>query len=176
MEKRERASLRQWHNSFNSSVALLPGEICNWKKHFRFVLREVIGYLESQAIKNKSRFVWDSVNSIVDGCNRYHKGKRYSKRDVEYALAFLVTMAIIERIPSMEWVNANGRRQLLTGFCVAPHDMCCTEIGGRCGFRSGFFVGPRRAPGTRTIRLPDWEENLANRRAVNEFYKGNNKT
>lgn len=167
---------RSWHGGFNQSVPLEPGAICDWKKHFQFALREVMGYLESMAAKNKHRFVWASVATITKGTNQYSKGKPYSMAAVKVALTFLVHMGIIARVRKAEWVNSKGRTQMLTGFVVAPHDMCCIESGGRCEFWRGDLKNMGwDKPGKTVIRLPDFEENLAIHRKSIAFYKDSNK-
>jgi hypothetical protein len=123
-------------------MPVLPGEECNWKRHFLYVLRELIGYLESMAVLNDSRFVLSHIDTIVAGCNQFRKGRKpYSKRVVEYALAFLESLGIIARVPVMEWKNPQGHLSDYRGFVIAPHAQCCMLGDGRCTFWCGAVMG-----------------------------------
>jgi hypothetical protein len=133
-------SAREWNRSFLKSVPLEPGEVCEWKRHFLNVLREVIGYLESQAAKNESRFVWARIDIITKRCNRYNTGKPYSEIQVKWALAFLKKMGIIARVRKMKWKNQNGEF-LIGGYIVSPHDQSCVRLDDCCQFLYGGLTG-----------------------------------
>jgi hypothetical protein len=125
----------RFNNSFRKIVPLDPGEVCDWKRHFFFVLREVIGYLESQATKNEARYVWTQLSTIAKRCHNYNTPKKpYSRIAVAQAIAFLIEQGIIRRVDNYE---VNGRPML--GFEVAPHDLCCHRVGNHCEFHVKAF-------------------------------------
>jgi len=133
--------LHKFQESFIREVDLEPGEFCDHLRHFRNVVREVVGYLEHKAAKNDSRFVWAFVKTITRWCNQYQKGRKpYSKRQVEYALKFLEELGIIIRIRKMKWHG--GIRH---GYIVGHHDAGCFRVGHTCIFQRGglsnFFAG-----------------------------------
>jgi hypothetical protein len=126
---------QRFNNSFRKLVPLDPGEVCDWKRHFFFLLREVIGYLESQAAKNDARYVFPKLSTIAKRCHNYNSPKKpYSRIAVAQATAFLTDQGIIRRVDNYE---VNGRPML--GFEVAPHDLCCHRVGNHCEFHVKAF-------------------------------------
>jgi hypothetical protein len=97
----------------------------------------VIGYLDTQASKNESRFWFARVDTITKRCTRYSRDKKpYSKTAVEQALAYFESLGIIARVRNMEL-----KHRTIHGFVVAPHDHCCCRIGNRCEFRWHALLG-----------------------------------
>jgi hypothetical protein len=97
------------------AVRLKAGEACSHKRHFRGVLREVIGYLETHAQNDRERFVWAQVDDIIEHCYRY-KGKRYEKRQIENALNVLRSMWLVSGV--VKRVRGGVERE---GRIVTPH-------------------------------------------------------
>jgi hypothetical protein len=90
---------------------------CRLKRHFRGVLREVVGYLDLLADNNEQRFVEARVPDIVAHCNNFPRGKkRYNERWVKYGLAYLRAHGVL--IPAVAEVNGTDR----FGYRVVHHD------------------------------------------------------
>jgi hypothetical protein len=125
------------------AVRLKPDEACSHKRHFRGILREVIGYLDMHAQKDREYFVWAEVSDIVEHCQRYH-GKRYQQRQVEYALNVLRRMWLVSGV--VKRVRGGVERE---GRIVTPHRALFLRVGtiNRC-----MHVGPlKKIPGQRTM-------------------------
>jgi hypothetical protein len=108
--------------------------VCNHKHHFRGVLREVIGYFELRAKKDRESFVWFSEAHLVEHCKHY-KGEKYYERSVRYAVSFLRRKHFI----SKRLVRKRGG-VLREGVIVTPHDALFQRAKLLCE-----FVG-RKAP------------------------------
>lgn len=108
---------RTFRDSIVPSVYLKPEESCSLKRHYRNILREVIGWLDHKANLDPERFVAFTVPSLTKACNRYKTHEPYKQRQVEYAVAFLrderAVSGPLERVR-----NGRARR----GVIVAPHD------------------------------------------------------
>jgi hypothetical protein len=129
--------LHKFQESFIREVDLEAGEFCDYKRHFKNVVREVIGYLESQAGKNDSRFCWAFIRTICKRCNQYQKNRKpYSQRQVERALKFLEQLGVIVRIRKMKW-----RGGIVHGYIVSYHDSGCFRVGDKCIFHRGGLTG-----------------------------------
>lgn len=117
--------------SFDSKIALVAGESCNWKKHFRGCAGQVIGYLDSKAKQNPiPNFAFARVRTIQEWCAKeYRTSEPYGLSTVEAALTFLSRLGIIQRI---NHVVLNGKHY--RGFLVAPHDHACKILSGFCCF------------------------------------------
>jgi hypothetical protein len=121
--------------------SLLPYELrstdaeCSHKHHFRNVLREVIGYLELHAKKDRERFVWFSIEDLTKHCNRY-KRNAYKERAVNYAVAYLRRKHFISKR-----LKRKRGGSMKEGVIVTPHDCLFQRTNKLCE-----FVG-RKAPG-----------------------------
>jgi hypothetical protein len=107
-----------------------PTAVCGYKRHCKGVVREVIGYLELQAKRDKTgeRFVWPHVDTIVEHCSRY-KGADYGPRAVKYAIKFLRRKHVISS--RVFRFRNNAMRE---GFIVTPHEACFirSKPPGKC--------------------------------------------
>lgn len=113
------------------------------KHHFpKGAVREVMGYLSLQAVRDPERFVFAGIDDIVAHCNRY-KGSAYQRRMVEYAQEYLRELRIISKsVERQRWVF--GHLRTLRGVIVTPHDSLCFQpSASRCN-----FVGWDQAGGT----------------------------
>src|SRR6266446_906841 len=111
-------------------VRLKPDETCSIKRHFRNVLREVIGYLDKLASNDAERFVWASVPDITRHCNKFRKEKEpYGQRQVEYAIEIFRELRTVSK--PVERVRLGVKR---SGFIVAPHDGQYATFGKECRF------------------------------------------
>jgi hypothetical protein len=128
-------AVERFNYSFRKIVPLEPGETCDWKRHFFYLLREVIGYMESQACKNEARYMFAKLDTIARRCHNYNTPKKpYSRIAVAQATAFLTEQGIIRRVDNYE-VNGGP----ILGFEVAPHDLCCHRVGNHCEFHVQAF-------------------------------------
>src|SRR5277367_3659745 len=80
---------RTFRDSIVPTVHLKGDEVCSLKRHYRNVLREVIGWLEHKAKLDPGRFVAFTIPSLTKACNRYKDKSPYKQRAVEYAVSFL---------------------------------------------------------------------------------------
>ncbi|MGB8495789.1 MAG: hypothetical protein WCE53_15420 [Candidatus Acidiferrum sp.] len=120
------------------AVRLKAGEPCSHKRHFRGVLREVISYLELLAQNDPEYFVWATVEDIVEHCQRYH-GKRYQRREVEYALDIFRRLWIVSGI--VKRVRGGVERE---GRVVAPHfAVFHRSAKNRCSYAQHSIPGQR---------------------------------
>jgi len=101
---------------------------CNYKTHCRGVVREVIGYLELRAKDDVDRFVWFSIDHLIEKCHRY-KGPKYGERAVKYALKFLRQNHIISK--RLTRTRQGVARE---GVIVAPHAALFAREGRMCSF------------------------------------------
>ena|SRR5208283_2480597 len=108
---------RTFRDSGPFPVHLKPEESCSLKRHYRNILREVIGWLEHRAGLDPERFVAFTIPSLTKACNRYKTHEPYKQRQVEYAVAFLCDERAISR-PVERVRNGRTRR----GVIVAPHE------------------------------------------------------
>lgn len=109
---------RRFAYSYRRVVPLGGNKSCSLKRHFYGVLHEVVGYLDLLASKHPdTRFVYASVDSILDHCRRYDSKNKYSKAAVEKALAYLRARHII----SARLVRPCDDQER-DGFIVAPHE------------------------------------------------------
>lgn len=117
-------------------------DICSLKLHFpKGAVREVVGYLHKLAANDPERFVYASVDDIVQHCNRY-EGPGYKKGIIEKVLRFLRDLRVLSKAVERDrWVFGNLRK--VRGFIVTPHDSLCQLSVNRCD-----FVGWTRASGT----------------------------
>lgn len=100
MSEQQKALERRFAACYRKTVDLGGNKQCSLKRHFSRALREVVGYLDLLASKNPElRFVYCSVHSIVEHCNRFDSEQNYKKRGVEYALEYLRS-SLIERFPA----------------------------------------------------------------------------
>jgi hypothetical protein len=129
-------------------VPLKKTENCSLKRHFKGCARQVVGYLDLLAGKDPDRFVWMSVNNIVEHCKNYSKKDKagaptkYTKSAVEKALKDLRDAGVLSypvKVPVQE------RRGFIVDECfvLAAHD--ALTVREECACR---FVGPGRVPGT----------------------------
>lgn len=112
---------------------------CSFAPHCRGVIREVITYLELRAEPDRDRFVWFEIDHLVSQCFHFPKkdGKRFSVRQVKYALKYLRRHNVI----SERLTRARGGVER-TGVIVATHASLFRREGRLCS-----FVG-RLKPGT----------------------------
>jgi hypothetical protein len=104
-----------------------PDYSCSLKRHFRGVLREVIGVLDLWAANNSQRFVFASVSGVQKECNNFRKGKKhYSLRAVKYALRYFRMHGVLR--PAV--CEMDGKDRL--GYIVASHDDMTLPIRGAC--------------------------------------------
>ncbi len=121
-----------FEKSFRPEVNLKPNNRCSLKKHYRGVLREIVGFLDNLADKNSERFVWATVPAIVRACTKFSRGREpYKKRMVYYGLRFLQEQGVLQRA---ERIQAGIKR---LGFIVMRHDEIAGSIGvNLCKFAS----------------------------------------
>ena len=112
-------------------------ENCSLKNHYRGAMREVVGYLDKLANLNPERFVFPSVDDIVEHCKKYQTKNLHGKRWVEKVLAELRHRRIL-----------SGRVQRVVfrverdGWIMAPHDCVTRRVEDAC-----IFVGPMHGCG-----------------------------
>lgn len=127
----EKESSRRFAESFRRVVELGGNKNCSLKRHFRGVLREVVGYLDLMAAKHpETRFVYCSVDSIIEHCCRFDSKEVYKPRGVKYALEYLRRRHIVS-VPLL--LNCDG--QFREGFIVAPHEHVTIQTSAtKCRF------------------------------------------
>lgn len=137
-EKQNR--IRRFGKSFRPVVDdIAPTESCSLKRHYRGVLRELIGYVDylAELDPKKERFVFAHVDALAAGCKKFANKTLYSKTAIEKGLSeFRARHIISKRLTRIR----NGEEK--TGFIVAPHD--CLAVPGQGGC---VFKGQLRAPG-----------------------------
>jgi hypothetical protein len=132
---------RTFNKSVRWMVRVRTDRPHGWKHHFRGVLAEVIGYLDLLAKRdyaiNGEWFVWAQVEDMVAHCNRYNKGKRYSRAAVEKALAYLRALRVVSGAIERGRMNRAGEMQVFTGRIVTPHHVLCeSAVNGKyCAFK-----------------------------------------
>jgi hypothetical protein len=109
-------------------VRLKAGELCSHKRHFRGVLREVIGYLDLLAQADREFFAWATVGDIAEHCQRYH-GKKYGKRQIENALNVLRQMWLVSGV--VKRVRGGVERE---GRIVTPHRALFCRCMNHCTY------------------------------------------
>jgi hypothetical protein len=109
----------------------------SWKHHFRGATAEVVGYLELLSKRDHEWFVWATVDNIVEHCNRYRKGKPYSRAAVKQALELLRKLHVVSPAVERKRKNQANEFQTFTGRVVTPHYAMCeaTYKGKSCSFR-----------------------------------------
>lgn len=135
----------------------------SWKQHFRGVYREVIGYYEMQARKDRTgeNFVYATIDAVMTGINQ--RGKKYSKAAVVLAHELFRHYRILSGIVERYRLNAVGDQQLFQGRIVTPHyALCETVINGKfCQFQPmpDYFPQPgnrfRKTISTRNVGRDD---------------------
>jgi hypothetical protein len=134
-------SFRGKQSFFPVVYKLKVDEACSLKRHFWGCIREVAGYLDHLAKKNPQRFVYASIQTITEGCNKYRKDEPhppYSVETVKKAIQFLRDLGVV----SAE-VHRDGRR----GFIVMPHDMLAArKVGGKLSECRWIGLLPHRPP------------------------------
>ena len=134
-----------FRDSFRPHHVLKTDAVCGLKKHYKNVLREVVGYLDLLASNDAERFAFASVPNITKHCNKFSKGRApYQQRQVENALEFLREQFVIS--------GRIERKRLGTvrsGFIVTPHDALCARTKNCCEFKGAGFV-----PGTKFQTKP----------------------
>lgn len=129
-------------HAFQPIRNLRTDQDCSLKLHFMDAAQGVMGYIEKLAAMDPERFVWASIPNIVQHSKRYSDRKPYSRRMVQYVLAFLREQHIISGpLERVQKVGNFVRRQ--KGFVVAHHDVVCFRDENCCT-----FVGSERAPGS----------------------------
>lgn len=125
-----------FRGSFRPHHVLKADAVCGLKKHYKNVLREVVGYLDMLASNDAERFVFASVPDIVKHCNKYSQGRApYRQRQVENALEFLRAQLVISgRIERPRFGTVRS------GFIVTPHDSLCVRTKNCCEFKGAGFV------------------------------------
>jgi len=137
-DRATKPSTDKFGRSFRPVVVLKNDEVCSLKRHYRGVLREVIGYLDKLAGNDPQRFVFATVKDIVRHCNKFSQGRApYQQRAVEYALAFLRKQHLISRPVKRPRLGV-----MYQGFIVTPHDSLAMREKGCCDFK-----GQLGAPG-----------------------------
>lgn len=145
-EKQKR--LRRFGKSFRPVVDdIAPGESCSLKRHYRGVLRELIGYVDYLADLDpkKERFVFAHVDALAAGCKKFANKTRYSKTAIEKGLnEFRARHIISKRLTRIR----NGEEK--PGFIVAPHDCLAVPEQGGCIFKGQLGAPGRweRSPGS----------------------------
>ena len=139
-QNEKQTRIRRFGKSFRPVVDdIAPGESCSLKRHYRGVLRELIGYVDylAELDPKKERFVFAHVDALAAGCKKFENKTRYSKTAIEKGLKeFRARHIISKRLTRIR----NGEEK--TGFIVAPHD--CLAVPGQGGC---VFKGQLRAPG-----------------------------
>jgi hypothetical protein len=140
----ELTNLDRFARSFFPTVPVVPGEPCNWKRHCRGILKEVIGNLEGTLARGTDRnreirFVHKFRKTIAAGtAKKVHKDEtskrlvvdsQYGESAVKKALAFWNDLGVVKR----------GLYLGQLGLVIAPHWSCCHEING--GKDCHFWVG-----------------------------------
>ncbi len=122
---------RRGADSFRKHVPLGGNKNCSLKRHFKGIFREVIGYLDLQAARHpETRFVYCSVQNIVDHCTKFDTKNKYSTRSVEYVLSIARARHILS--PHLRR-HCDG--QMRDGFIVAPHEHLTKQVGAtKCVF------------------------------------------
>jgi len=137
-DRATKPSTDKFGRSFRPAVVLKKDEVCSLKRHYRGVLREVIGYLDKLAANDPQRFVFATVPDIVRHCNKFSQGRApYQQRAVEYALAFLRKQHVISRPVKRPRLGV-----MYQGVIVTPHDSLALREKGCCDFK-----GQLGAPG-----------------------------
>ena len=134
-----------FRDSFRPHHVLKTDAVCGLKKHYKNVLREVVGYLDMLAGNDPERFAFASVPDITKHCNKFSKGGApYKQRQVENALEFLRAQFVISGRVERQRLGL-----LRSGFIVTPHDALCLRAKNCCEFKGAGFV-----PGTKFQTMP----------------------
>lgn len=107
-------------------VVNLRGKPCGLKRHFRGVLRQVIGYLDALACNDPERFAWPGREDIQRHARKWKGGGTASRAQVYRSLKLAQEMGIIERVDRIR----NG--SLHVGFIVPAHDTIAQQTHDSC--------------------------------------------
>ncbi len=138
---------RQFQKTARYVVRVRSDREHSWKHHFRGVFAEVIGYLEFLSKDDKEWFVWAQVDDIVKHCNRYHKGKPYSRAAVLLALEYFRALRIVSGIVERKRFTQGGEMHTYVGRIVTPHHVLCEAVCIRDRFNYCAFKPHKKTPG-----------------------------
>jgi hypothetical protein len=115
------------------AVSLRKGEACGYTRHFRGLVRDVVGYFDLLAGNDIERFVFCHVEDVILNVGKKRKGRaqkgrtEYKRREIEYVITYLRRAWILSGVV-MRFRNGLWRE----GRIVAPHDAIFQHTDGKC--------------------------------------------